>query len=568
MCIDTERRTACWGPVAAVDSQVAALAVAGDDVPSVLVVGTRGAAAVLDLASGRVMSRFQALKHGARQVAAVSGTRALVGGSTLVLLDVAAGGRRLRKWAGHAAGIVALAVTPDSAFACSTGQGEPDVAVWSLAGSDGGAGKPKLKTAVATVGLQQPAVELACSAVHGGAFFLAAVLRDGGVAVFRVAPDAAAAGRAGGSSQLVGEVLSSSQVFHAAVEGNTPAGVDLAVAAGNPGLPALHRVHISKADADSGKTRIDLPGGGGLFDGPAAGTQQVAPGRPGVAAAAVLGVPSQAVLPGKMGVSSKRPAADGEDEDAMAFDAAEDDEAEEPTLGERVRALEAGATPPATRSEQEQQQQQRGWQGAPVKADSLSVLLTQALRTRDDALLDKCMSVGHEATISNTVQRLLPADAGLLVKAVLVRLQSAPGRGEQLAAWVRTVLLHHTGYLVGLQGMQASLNYLYQLIEARLAAFQPLLALSGRLDVLLVHAKCELPGAAGHMVAADGPLVMAEVGANEVAVVDGLGELAGDQSLSKEEASTGEEDDEGEDELLGVGVAEAEHDEDEEEEDA
>ena len=62
--------------------------------------------------------------------------------------------------------------------------------------------------------------------------------------------------------------------------------------------------------------------------------------------------------------------------------------------------------------------------------------------------------VGHDSIITNSVQRLLPLDAALLVKAVLQRLQSAPARGEQLVAWVRAVLLHHTGFLVGMQSMQ------------------------------------------------------------------------------------------------------------------
>ena len=36
----------------------------------------------------------------------------------------------------------------------------------------------------------------------------------------------------------------------------------------------------------------------------------------------------------------------------------------------------------------------------------------------------------------------------------MARLQSRPARGEQLATWIRAVLLHHTGFLVGMQGMQ------------------------------------------------------------------------------------------------------------------
>lgn len=59
---------------------------------------------------------------------------------------------------------------------------------------------------------------------------------------------------------------------------------------------------------------------------------------------------------------------------------------DEPTLGDRLRMMGGVRAPSAP----EQQPQQES--GAPVKADSLSVLLTQALRSRDNALLEKCLS--------------------------------------------------------------------------------------------------------------------------------------------------------------------------------
>lgn len=135
-CVDAERRSLAWGPVAAVDSPLAAVSVGGGSsgAPVVLAVGTRGSAALLDLGSGRVVGRFQALKSGARQATVLGGSngamgaaRALVAGASLALLDLAAGGQRLRKWAGHAAEVVAMAVTPDGAYAATLGSGERQV---------------------------------------------------------------------------------------------------------------------------------------------------------------------------------------------------------------------------------------------------------------------------------------------------------------------------------------------------------------------------------------------------------------------------------------------------------
>ncbi len=82
---------------------------------------------------------------------------------------------------------------------------------------------------------------------------------------------------------------------------------------------------------------------------------------------------------------------------------------------------------------------------------------------------------GGDELIHNTVRRLQPGDAAAFLRAAVQRLQSAPARGEQLAAWISAVLLHHTGYLVGAGGELGSLlGHLYQLV--RVLASVPLCA--------------------------------------------------------------------------------------------
>ena len=172
----------------------------------------------------------------------------------------------------------------------------------------------------------------------------------------------------------------------------------------------------------------------------------------------------------------------------------------EPTLGQRLADLEQQAADTAAAAaadevvaaatqqqqellapsqqqqlKQQQQQQQRvlgsgGVAGTaslppgPLKADSLSVLLTQALRSSDRALLEQCLAVGNERVIANTVRRLLPLDAALLLRAAVERLQSRPSRGQQLAAWIQAVLLHHTAYLMAAPGAAPVMTPLYQTI--------------------------------------------------------------------------------------------------------
>ena len=100
-------------------------------------------------------------------------------------------------------------------------------------------------------------------------------------------------------------------------------------------------------------------------------------------------------------------------------------------------------------------------------------------------LLERVLTTGNTSVIRNTVARLAPTDAALFLKAAVTRLQSKPARAAALVPWLRATILCHTSYLSAAPGVQAHLTAMYQLIEARLAVFQPMLALRGRLDVVL-----------------------------------------------------------------------------------
>jgi hypothetical protein len=282
-------------------------------------------------------------------------------------------------------------------------------------------------------------------------------------------------------------------------------------------------------------------GGAALPNGTAAGAAAAAP--------EVLGADNAGELVRQRGVASSRagskrrepePAADeaaaaaaiganGAAAVPMDDEGGDDDEegeqgegAGEATLGQRVQQLERqqqqqqqqqsqqqsqqGAldVPQQDAQEQQQQQQQQlaGGEGAaaaaegagaaalpagPLKADSLAVLLSQALRSGDRALLERCLAVGRERVIVNSVKRLLPMDAALLLRAAVERLQTRPRRGQQLAAWIQAVLLHHTAYLMAAPAAAPLMSSLYQIIEARLATQRALLSLSGRLELLLAQ---------------------------------------------------------------------------------
>ena len=71
------------------------------------------------------------------------------------------------------------------------------------------------------------------------------------------------------------------------------------------------------------------------------------------------------------------------------------------------------------------------------------------------------------------------------LKALVSRLQAKPARGELLGVWARALLSHHAAYLSGAPGASSALVALYQTLEARLASFQQLMGLSGRLDLMM-----------------------------------------------------------------------------------
>ena len=170
----------------------------------------------------------------------------------------------------------------------------------------------------------------------------------------------------------------------------------------------------------------------------------------------------------------------------------------EQTLGERLRALEiaagehddeAAAAPSAPSA----------FDGDVPRADSLAVLLGQALASNDTALLERLLSVSDRKVAANTVARLRPEQALAFLAAAVSRLQTSPARGARLAHWIRETLAAHAGYLTAAPGASQLLTALYGILDARLALYRPLVALSGRLDLLLAAQRRSQGASSGAM---------------------------------------------------------------------
>lgn len=121
------------------------------------------------------------------------------------------------------------------------------------------------------------------------------------------------------------------------------------------------------------------------------------------------------------------------------------------------------------------------------RADSLAVLLSQALQAEDNALLGKCFDTHEEKLIFNTIQRIKPVEAAKLLAVAVSKLEYKPSNALRVLPWIRAVLLQHASFIMTNLNMQPVLTSLYQIIETRLAVFRPLVSLSGRLDLIMAQ---------------------------------------------------------------------------------
>ncbi|KAK9893369.1 NUC189-domain-containing protein [Cystobasidium minutum MCA 4210] len=195
---------------------------------------------------------------------------------------------------------------------------------------------------------------------------------------------------------------------------------------------------------------------------------------------------------------------------ASASVAAEVDPAAEPTIAERLQELEV-------RDSQKPQQQQQQPGGALAVLDpatrrsrtrasgrgnianalSTTQSLVQALHSADVRLLETCLAEKNPKVIRATVRRVPPTLVLPLVEALVERLSRRrrgagegsggvdASRGQVLIEWLRNVLIVHLGYLITIPSLVERLSALHATLESRMSFHSQLLALSGRLDLVV-----------------------------------------------------------------------------------
>lgn len=164
----------------------------------------------------------------------------------------------------------------------------------------------------------------------------------------------------------------------------------------------------------------------------------------------------------------------------------DDEEATSPTFGELLRDNEAIDVPALL-------QQTSGASNAlaptrtaivPPRHQSLTTVLSQALRTDDIELLESCLHTTDLATIRNTIENIDSSLAASLLTKLAARLYRRPGRAGSLMTWVQWTLVAHGGAISSQPKVLHQLGALQKVLAERAKGLNSLLALKGKLDLL------------------------------------------------------------------------------------
>lgn len=536
-CYDSSVAELKWEVGELVDGPIAAIGAvhASSSGVVVIVAGQQGDIAVLDPSSGHVVSTWQGSKQQLSRIAAVSNGTVVLAGTTLSLHDSNTG-VRLFKWTGHSSPIVAVATDDDASIICSAAKADRSVAIWSRAVTANG--RLRHRHAVARIDCDEQPIHISIFSNHQErCTYIALILSTGIVQIFECSQANYKTRLRAQSHGAEGTAFALASLLLA----GDASGVHLVLAKGNALKPVFQSQRIEFAQGDDvAEFAIGQESSAGTTNLVTSGAVKArephkSPASMGVK---VIGIEENVAVLGrttgtKRGLASVGIRGDEGDvahhadnlnskgeraEDPMMEVMDEEEEGEEegagggePTLGERVAALQqvsrgnSGSTP--------EDGEAGGASGAavttpPLKADSLSVLLSQAVQSNDKYLIEQCLAVRNEEIIVKTIKRLSPVDALEFFRIAVGMLQSSPSRADVLLVWIRAILLHHTAYLTNSAAAKETMGFLHQTIEARLASHQALLSLSGRLDLVLANASQHADGEAGQ----EAPLVALQVG--------------------------------------------------------
>ncbi|GJN87808.1 hypothetical protein Rhopal_000763-T1 [Rhodotorula paludigena] len=214
-------------------------------------------------------------------------------------------------------------------------------------------------------------------------------------------------------------------------------------------------------------------------------------------------------------------AAASDDDEALANAGELDVDMAEPTLADRLKALNVSQKKERRKAAKSQQRLADGLDddvevasessgsedlegdefdddeasGPAVPATTLTTTLVQALHSQDGPLLESCLAHSNVNLVRSTVKRLPSGGLVLsLLEAIVERLGkqkkgkdglASVKRARALIGWLKETLVVHVGFLVTIPSLVTRLAALHASLTQRLALQPPLLALQGRLELVM-----------------------------------------------------------------------------------
>lgn len=475
--------------------------------------GADGMVCKLDVGSGQLLEKFRASKRSVSCIAVSGDGNCLVAASGGLRLFELSSRKRIHKFTGHPNAVKHLAYTEDDKHFISSAIGERYVAVWQSDGSKHGG------AAACVLSMEYPAVSLHCSGGFSELSLRVLAVSEAGLAyvwhassleeLSTVKPVKIAMAQSkseASSARKSGKNLRSAVLAARFIGKNGKGHGSVLVAYGTTVKPNFDRVSI---EGQNDTVLLQTSQEGALL--PAVQIDSTV-GKNEYQGATILGpdnaidairprthVETNEIVPTNSPSSKKKRRASidiVEDSQNVAVDRLKLSGAEkgeqkgadwvafdenEETMEDKLKALgilqEEGIEKPGSKDNMT----------ATPKADSLQVLMTQALLSDDNVLLEQCLSVTDERVIANTIRKLKASDAAKFLQLSVFKLDARTKRSLLLVPWIKGVLLHHASYIMSNPSMQSMLNTLYQIIDARLSVFRPLLSLSGRLDVIMAQ---------------------------------------------------------------------------------
>ncbi|GLJ14877.1 hypothetical protein SUGI_0242040 [Cryptomeria japonica] len=469
--------------------------------------GVDGMVCELDSETGNLLEKFRASKKAISCLAVSSDGRSLATAGAELKHFSLPDKKKLQKFTGHPNSVRVMMFATSGKHIISSAAGERHVAVWKCDGSK------ESRAAACVLSMEQPAVALDCKAFgdDGEGLSVLAVSESGvayiwhseSVEELTSAKPSKVTVSLGKEDSSISKSLRKSKpcVFAAKLQGiGSDSSLAVLVAYGNLVKPSFERLEVMKKGKD---IILSASESGMLLAAPHDKSPATIEGQqngvtalgPANAEDAIFPIPRVEIADDekhKTKYGKKRRASDIEaipnevGDDLMKIDRPADGNTEvveddnEPTMEEKLMQL--GII--EKEKEDDPSQPSHALTPIPPNADSVVVLLRQALRSNDMILLAQCLDVRDPMVRRNSVYSLSSADALKLFKSMVHRLKSGPRRAPYLLPWIKLVLLRHASSIMSDESSISFLNTLYQMIESRVSVFWPLLQLSGRLDLI------------------------------------------------------------------------------------